>query len=129
MNRKDFTTFQREIFDRCVKLSETKGHDYSGDKDALENFKRNGNRLGLSPLKVLAVYMNKHLDAIDTYIREESVKSEPIEGRIEDAITYLTLLAALISERGPEQPSPKYPKNVCPDYDMVTERRGRRVES
>jgi hypothetical protein len=33
-----------------------------------------------------------------TYIREGSVKSEPIEGRIHDLILYLYLLSALIEE-------------------------------
>jgi cyclopropane fatty-acyl-phospholipid synthase-like methyltransferase len=81
-----------------VAINKTKGHDYAGEEDALSNFKRNADRLGLTPIQVWGVYFHKHLDAIETYVREGGVPSEPIEGRIQDAILYLYLLRGLISE-------------------------------
>jgi hypothetical protein len=68
-----------------VAINKTKGHDYAGEEDALSNFKRNADRLGLTPIQVWGVYFHKHLDAIETYVREGGVASEPIEGRIQDA--------------------------------------------
>jgi NADPH-dependent glutamate synthase beta subunit-like oxidoreductase len=53
--------------------------------------------MGLSPAQALGVYMKKHLDAIFTFIGKGRVESEPIEGRIHDAVNYLLLLNKLIA--------------------------------
>ena len=39
----------------------------------------------ITPQMALLVYLEKHMDAIRSYIRYGSVMSEPIEGRIKDA--------------------------------------------
>jgi hypothetical protein len=66
----------------------------------LLNFKRNAERLGLTPFQVLQVYMNKHFDSINSAIAAHpempSCASEPIAGRILDAINYLGLLQCLL---------------------------------
>ena len=103
MNREAFAKFQRKLFDETADLCSRKGADYSGAEDALANFKRNGCKLGVDPLIVLSVYMNKHLDAIETYIRGKVAgkvpqSSEPIRERVKDAINYLTFFLALESE-------------------------------
>lgn len=79
-------------------LTETKGREYAGSCDQLANFRRLGEALGTPPEAILLVYLTKHLDSITTYIRElpEPAPSEPITGRIDDAILYLILLKALI---------------------------------
>ena len=58
---------------------------------------------------MLCVYFSKHRDSINTFIRDmengKSVKeieenlSEPINGRIIDAINYLLLLNSMINDR------------------------------
>ena len=98
MNRIDFGNLIDDTWSAVHLLNKTKGSDYSGDEDALENFKRLATKLELTKEQVLGVYMTKHLDAIDTYIREGNVKSEPIDGRIDDAIVYLILLKAMVQE-------------------------------
>lgn len=98
MNRIEFGNLIDDVWATVHHLNKTKGADYSGDEDVLANFKRNAKRLGLTKEQVLGVYMNKHLDAIDTYIRDGNIKSEPIEGRISDAIVYLLLLRAMVRE-------------------------------
>lgn len=98
MERKYFTARLKEYFESILKLNETKGNDYSGNEDVFANFKRNVQRLGLEPYEVWSVYFFKHLDAIETWLRDGEVKSEPIEGRIDDAILYLLLLRGMISE-------------------------------
>ena len=100
MNRADFTQFMQDTFDTILELNKSKGHDYAGDGDAFNNFRKNATKLGLSPYQVLAVYRNKHEDAIETWHREGGVKSEPIEGRIIDDIVYLFLLLGMIHEDG-----------------------------
>lgn len=78
-------------------ISNTKGEEYSGSTDALANFKRNGEVLGLDPKIIWSVYFMKHIDSIMSYTRVGHVQSEEdISGRIKDAITYLILLQGLI---------------------------------
>ena len=84
--------------ERLVDLTRTKGREYANSDDQLANFKRLGEQLGLSPEKVIMVYMTKHLDSIHSYVRNpEQDLSEPIDGRIDDAILYLILLKASIN--------------------------------
>jgi hypothetical protein len=91
----------RQCVEECDKLLTVKGHDYTqgaaGDEGRLKNFYTSGEKLGLPPMQVLGVYMNKHLDAIFTFISKGRVESEPIEGRIEDAVNYLLLLYKLVA--------------------------------
>ncbi len=96
MNRREFLELLEEIHLELVNLNTTKGHDYSGDENVFSNFIRAGERRGLAPETVLGVYMDKHEDAINTYIRDGQVKSEPIEGRILDSILYRCLLLGMV---------------------------------
>ena len=93
----------QQQFDRLLELNNVKGHDYAGDEDALSNFKQDAERIR----KIAAnnpvfakwyTYFDKHWQAILTFLEEGDVKSEPIEGRIDDALLYLFLLRGLIEE-------------------------------
>jgi hypothetical protein len=93
----------RAVVAECDRLLTVKGHDYtqgestgSDDHARLKNFYRNAAKLGLPARKVLAVYLAKHLDAIETFLKNGQVESEPIEGRICDAVNYLLLLAKMV---------------------------------
>ncbi len=93
---------QREEFDKMSSelsdLLTNKGKEYAGDYDALGNFK-NGNDIGVSPNQKLFIFLDKHLSSIKSYIKHgKEFSSEPIEGRINDAINYLFLLRCLIVE-------------------------------
>lgn len=83
----------------CDEILGVKGRDYTQGDGRLKNFTRNAERLGLSAEQVLAIYLFKHMDAIETYLRKGRVESEPIEGRIYDAINYLLLLYKLVQSR------------------------------
>ena len=98
MNRQVFQMLMEKEFHRLVETNNTKGHDYAGDDDALDNFKRMGRRFGLTKFQAWGIYAGKHWDAIETFIREGAVQSEPIEGRIHDLILYGFLLLGLITE-------------------------------
>jgi hypothetical protein len=99
MNRSDFQALMEGEFEEIIKLNVQKGHDYAGDEDALANFKKAADRLGVTPELVWAVYGDKHWSAIMTYCKEGQVESEPIEGRIRDVILYGLLLLGLIAEK------------------------------
>ena len=88
------------VITECDRVLATKGRDYTQGEGRLKNFYRNGARLGIPARQVLGIYLNKHLDAIETFIKRGQVESEPIEGRIVDAINYLLLLAKMVREEG-----------------------------
>lgn len=106
MKKDAYRALVNETFEEIIILSMTKGEEYSNNDDQLANFKRLSIKLGLTPEQVLLVYLTKHLDSIDHYVKTQSINvispiriSEPIEGRIDDAINYLCLLKGLIQER------------------------------
>ena len=47
-------------------------------------------------MKVLAVYLQKHISSLFNYLRTEKEYAESIEGRIMDIINYLLLLLCMI---------------------------------
>lgn len=104
MNGKDFSEkIVKPTIEELKRLMLVKGGEYAGDGDRLANFKRNAERLALKPEQVWAVYFGKHLDAIFQHIHDLQTGkrrpvSEPLEGRIDDAINYLILFKGLLWE-------------------------------
>jgi len=102
-----FKMMMAETFQKLQTLSETKGAEYTGrrqDVNPHDNFDRHADRLGMLPEQVLSVYMFKHLDSIDTWIKDMASGnprklSESIDGRIDDAILYLLLLKGMYERR------------------------------
>ena len=94
------------LFEDCLQLLRDKGKAYSGDKDALANFKINAERMGLSKYQIWAVYFNKHIDSINNAVKDNpdkpADKTEGLSGRIVDAINYLIILKALLTEDNAE---------------------------
>lgn len=95
----------RECLIACDKLLSKKGHDYTqGAVDRstmrgpeqraaeLSNFYKSAKRFGVTPQISLGHLLFKHIDAIETYIKQGQVESEPIETRIFDCINFLLLL-------------------------------------
>ena len=113
MNSKEFEINIDDIFEQCKSMLIRKGREYQSTKDegvnVFANFERSANDLGLNRESILWVYFSKHKDSITTFIRDmengktveehEKNLSEPISGRIIDAINYLLLLNAMITER------------------------------
>tara|TARA_R100000081_G_C4758769_1_gene138634 strand:+ start:363 stop:695 length:333 start_codon:yes stop_codon:yes gene_type:complete len=96
MSTQEFVALCSDTWDAITRLTQSKGHEYANSDNQLDNFKRLSTALGLAPDAVCFVYLAKHMDAIQNHIREpERVKSEPIAGRIDDAILYLLLLKAI----------------------------------
>jgi hypothetical protein len=95
----EFDKFQTELLAQVVVMKDTKGKEYANSADRFANFNRLSERLNLTNLKIALVYLTKHMDAIESYIsRGRTYSTETIQGRIVDAITYLTLIAGMISE-------------------------------
>lgn len=99
MKGSDFYKLMRDTFAAIEGLSRTKGAEYADERDQLSHFKESGAEAGVTPEQAWLIFFNKHDRAVKSFVRNGMVHSEPIEGRIHDAILYLVLLKAMIVER------------------------------
>lgn len=116
MNRAEFNSLMFDTFNAVKKINESKGREYSGDTDALLNFKCNGANIGLEPTTCWLVYTAKHWDSICTFMRDiqnghadEQLLSESIDGRFDDLILYAVLGKALVHEWREERERARLP--------------------
>jgi hypothetical protein len=114
MTATDRKTDTEQLFKECFEVMHSKGVDYASKEDSLANFKRNAAALGLTKYQILLIYLNKHLDSINNAIkyhpelpRTETV-SEPLRGRVIDAINYLTILINMLTEDDRESDQQEY---------------------
>lgn len=98
MERKEYDEVVQLLREKIDYIRSTKGVTYARDEDQFMNFKRMSKQTGLCPYQVWGVYFTKHVDAIHSFVRNEYNDTEPIEGRIMDAINYLELLYGMIKE-------------------------------
>jgi hypothetical protein len=94
---------QQSLFKTMIKeemdLLNKKGAEYASDADALANFKKRAEDIGIDPKQILWIFLSKHLDSIKSYIKKgKEISDEPIAGRIQDARNYLFLLHCLNEE-------------------------------
>lgn len=98
MDKREFRHLIDDTYKTLIDLTQSKGEEYSRDTDQLANFKRQAEELHMTPEKVLMVYLNKHLDAVKSFVKTGKIYSEPISGRIDDAILYLILLKGIVQD-------------------------------
>ena len=99
MNAKEYTNMRNKFLTETLELSDIKRIEYTEGNhksNVLWNFENIGKTLGLTPMKVLAVYLQKHISSLFNYLRTEKEYAESIEGRIMDIINYLLLLLCMI---------------------------------
>jgi len=102
MRNVDFYLLIQKVLEECIETMKGKGDAYAGQgQDKFANFNRLASKLGLNRTKIWMVYFQKHMDAIDSFLRGEYNDPEPIEGRIKDAVNYLLLLYGMIQETNP----------------------------
>lgn len=100
MTQQEMAHVMDEIMLRMNEFREAGQREYSHREDnAFGNFERVGERLSLSREAVLLVYLEKHLDGIHSYVKGHRSQRENVEGRIIDAIVYLSLLYGMVVER------------------------------
>lgn len=118
MTQDEFSAYHDLTLARCFQLRETKGKEYARDADQFANFKRIAADLNLHPAQVCLIYLNKHIDSIKSYVAargrgEWPESSEPIQGRIQDAVNYFFLLGGMLEEetwKRAEVPRQVYPQ-------------------
>lgn len=103
MKQEDFNVVVQETIASIENLLRVKGGEYAGSEDRLANFKRGQLRTGAHPYQVLWIYLSKHIDSVETYIKDTAAgisreRSEPIDGRLDDIINYCLLMKALVKE-------------------------------
>ncbi len=88
--------------ERRMGIMDAKGADYQGEeKEGVNgNFYRNARLLGVSPVLIWAVYFNKHIDALATYVRTGRLESEGLRGRLDDIRNYIDIVEAMLVEEG-----------------------------
>ena len=103
MTHEEFKKFVEKFHKNMQDIMRSKNPDYSaGTDDALYDYYSAAKRYNVTPIQAWAVLFNKHIHAIERFIKHQNVCSEPIEGRFLDAANYLILGAALVSElQGP----------------------------
>ena len=114
---------QKDHFEKVVSemrdLLNNKGREYAGDDDALNNFKT-GTDIGITPLQKSWVFTEKHISSIKSYIKNgKEFSSEPIEGRILDAMNYLFLISCLVKENKERKDAKCYNVEISPAIDST----------
>jgi hypothetical protein len=81
-------------------IMDAKGADYQGEeKEGVNgNFYRNARLLGVPPVTIWAVYFNKHIDSLMTFVRTGRLESEGLRGRLDDIRNYIDILEAMLVE-------------------------------
>jgi hypothetical protein len=102
MNQNDFKILVESTMESCKKTLVKKREEYVNDPniDVLSNFKNNA-ELSIvgTPEGIGWELMTKHLQSIKDYCEGRKVGSEVLDEKIGDAINYLVLIKAVISER------------------------------
>lgn len=93
--------FFAEKFAECIDLIKAKNADYSqGEQkgDRIAAFRRIARDINITMEQAWAVFCQKHWGAVMKYVKQGTVESEPIDGRISDIINYMVLLSAIIED-------------------------------
>lgn len=98
-----FRQLHAALSGHCTQLLLSKNEEYSRDGDRLHNFKRAGEKLGISPEEALLGMKVKHDVSIDDIVKDLAQDKLPTLGllmeKIADEINYQYLLFGLIMER------------------------------
>ena len=99
MTAKEYEQFRDNFLHLTLQLSDEKRIEYTEghqNTNVLWNFESIGKKLGLTPMQVLSVYLNKHLSSLQSYFKDgQEHSTESIEGRVSDIINYLLLFLAM----------------------------------
>lgn len=98
MDQVTFNKVRDEVLNECVKILGQGSKEYGGE-DKLQNFKDAAKLLNTTPAHVGFIYLYKHIAGIAKYVTNGEAQRDSIRGRIVDAINYLVLLDAILSEQ------------------------------
>jgi len=96
-----YKQISKQLDEAAKKIMKAKQPEYTNEsEDVLHNFKSSAQMLGLQPMEVWAVFFHKHVQSIMSHAHNPKMdEAEPIRSRYCDAINYLHLGYALMTER------------------------------
>jgi hypothetical protein len=99
ITRAEMAAHMSKVFKECQDLRAAGQKEYAhNDANAIENFERGAQEVGIDRKQVLWIYMRKHYDGVVAYLKGHKSQRESVHGRIKDMIVYLVLLDAMITE-------------------------------
>jgi hypothetical protein len=99
MTDEHFQAFRLALRSEAWAIADDKARTYASTEDRLSNFSRGAARYGMTPEQTLGIYLGKHMDSIEAYIRSGIENREGVLENIRDACNYLELLAAMVHAR------------------------------
>ena len=99
MNKSTFDNLFLQIIDEIKQTRDSGQKEYAHSKEnVFANFERVAESLDISKEQALMVYLMKHMDGINAWIKGHKSQREDVTGRIKDAIVYLCLLWGMAIE-------------------------------
>ena len=99
MKKEEFDELFLDIMMEVKKTRDAGQKEYAHTtKNVFANFERVANSLDISKEQALMVYLMKHMDGINAWIKGHKSQREDVTGRIKDAIVYLCLLWGMAIE-------------------------------
>ena len=100
MTKKTYQKLVKKFWTEIEGTREEGQKEYArDDENIFANFERVSSSLNINREKALMTYLLKHIDGIISYIDGHHSQREEVDGRIKDAIVYLLLLWAMVSEK------------------------------
>ena len=94
------TLLDKVIIPAITKMRDAGQKEYArSENNVFANFERISNTLSISKEKVLMTYFLKHIDGIVAHLEGHKSQRESVQGRITDALVYLTLLWGMTNEK------------------------------
>ena len=93
MKKSEFDNLFKLIIHEVKKTRDSGQKEYAHTEDnVFANFERVATSLDISKEQALMVYLSKHIDGINAWVKGYKSQREDVRGRIKDAIVYLCLL-------------------------------------
>lgn len=100
MTAQEFNTLLSKRINKIQVVLGTKATEYATNNDRLHNFKVAASEFGGTPEEACKGYMLKHWMSVrDMIVGERPVTKEMIDEKIGDAVNYLILLEAILTEK------------------------------
>jgi len=100
MKKSEFNELFLDIMMKVKKTRDEGQKEYAHtEENVFANFERVAASLNISKEQALMVYLMKHMDGINAWIKGHKSQREDVTGRIKDAIVYLCLLWGMAKEK------------------------------
>ena len=98
MTTNELVTKLGQTFKGCLKIVESKNHDYAGNNDAFKNF-RYSTLVGVPVTRAVLVRITDKLARVSNLLdKDPKVVGESVEDTLMDLINYSGILMALLEE-------------------------------